>query len=184
MNISIREMTLEDNNIRIHIDDSFTVDSILVLSLTGRQLDFTVKEIPSYQKSYSDELSEAALNDDYAEYIDNSDQIIYLAFAGNQIVGRIILKRNWNKYAYIEEIAVDKAFRGYGIGRQLIEHAKQWAMNGGMPGIMLETQNNNVNACLFYASCGFVIGGFDSCLYQGIHKDNDEIALFLYLVLE
>ena len=36
-----------------------------------------------------------------------------------------------------------------------------------MPGIMLETQNNNVAACKFYEKCGFVIGGFDFLGYKG-----------------
>ena len=37
-----------------------------------------------------------------------------------------------------------------------------------MPGIMLETQNNNVAACKFYEKCGFVIGGFDFLVYKGL----------------
>jgi Acetyltransferase (GNAT) family len=99
-------------------------------------------------------------------------------------VGRIVLKRNWNKYTYVEDIKVDKQYRGYGVGKKLIEQAKRWMKDGGMTGIMLETQNNNVRACNFYESCGFVIGGFDSCVYRGPDKDSDEIAIYLYLMLD
>jgi len=49
---------------------------------------------------------------------------------------------------------------------------------------MLETQSNNVAACKFYASCGFVIGGVDLHLYQGLHPQSDEIAIFWYLIFE
>lgn len=166
------------------IDNSFTVDSILVLSLTGRQISFTVKEIPAYTKNYAKKHSNEEAGDDYSGYIDSPDRIVYLACIDNHAAGCIVLRRNWNKYAFIEDIAIDKNYRGYGIGRKLIEQAKQWTKKGGMPGIMLETQNNNVSACKFYESCGFVIGGIDLHLYQGIHEHNDEIALFWYLLFE
>lgn len=54
--------------------------------------------------------------------------------------------------------------------------------DGGMAGIMLETQNNNVRACKFYESCGFVIGGFDSYFYKGLDNESDEIAIYWYLL--
>jgi streptothricin acetyltransferase len=82
-------------------------------------------------------------------------------------VGQIVIKRNWNKYAYVEDIKVDKHYRGHGIGKKLIEQARRWVKDGGMTGIMLETQSNNVRACRFYESCGFVIGGFDSYVTGG-----------------
>lgn len=55
MEIAIRGITAGDKEIRKHIDDSFTVDSTLVLSMTEGQIGFTVKTIPSYTKSYSEE---------------------------------------------------------------------------------------------------------------------------------
>jgi len=184
MDIAIRELAVGDEHAWKDIDDSFTVDSTLVLSVTGRQVSFTVKEIPSYTKSYSDEPFNETADEDYSDYIDSPDRIVYLAWAENQVVGRIVLKRNWNQYALVEDIAVDQSYSGHGVGRKLIDQAKQWAKNGGMPGIMLETQSNNVSACMFYASCGFVIGGIDFHLYQGIHKNSDEIAIFWYLIFE
>ncbi|GGD96497.1 GNAT family N-acetyltransferase [Paenibacillus nasutitermitis] len=184
MDIVIRKFAVGDKNAWGNIDDSFTVDSTLVLSLSGREFRFTVEPIPGYTKSYSEERFKEAEDEDYSDYIDSSDRIVYLAWAENQVVGRIVLTRNWNKYALVEDIAVDKNYRGHGVGRKLIERAKRWAVNGGMPGIMLETQSNNVNACQFYKSCGFVIGGLDLHLYQGIDKSNDEIAIFWYLIFE
>jgi len=52
-----------------------------------------------------------------------------------------------------------------------------------MPGIMLETQNNNVKACRFYESCGFVIGGVDFHVYKGIDPDSREAAVYWYYFL-
>jgi streptothricin acetyltransferase len=57
-----------------------------------------------------------------------------------------------------------------------------WARDRQLAGVMLETQNNNVAACRLYESCGFQLGGFDRCLYQGLHPGTHEIALYWYLL--
>ncbi|SDC89547.1 Ribosomal protein S18 acetylase RimI [Paenibacillus sp. UNCCL117] len=182
MDILIRELRAEDDVSEITIDGSFIVDSVLVLELKGQQIGYTVEERPVTYKSYEDEaFAEGDAAPDYSNYIGNPHQISYLAVAQNQVVGQIVLKRNWNNYAYVEDIKVDKSFRGYGVGKKLIEQAKRWMKDGDMTGIMLETQNNNVRACKFYESCGFVIGGFDSYVYRGLNKESDEVAIYWYL---
>lgn len=180
----IRELREEDVPDWNGFDDSFTVDSELVLSLKGRQIEFTVREVAAYTKSYDDEQDSESVEEDYSDYIGNANQIVYLAWSDNEVVGRIVLKRNWNHYALIEDIAVDKSFRSHGIGRKLMDQAKWWAKNGGMPGIMLETQSNNVSACKFYQSCGFAIGGMDFHLYRGMNKGSNEAAIFWYFMFE
>jgi ribosomal protein S18 acetylase RimI-like enzyme len=77
---------------------------------------------------------------------------------------------------------VDPPFRHRGVGRRLIAQAVAWARGRGLTSVMLETQNINVAACRLYASCGFVLGGFDACLYRGVMPGAREIALFWYLL--
>ena len=48
----------------------------------------------------------------------------------------------------------------------------EWAKTGGFPGVTLETQNNNVAACLLYESSGFELRGFDTHLYKGFESSN------------
>lgn len=36
--------------------------------------------------------------------------------------------------------------------------------------------------CRLYASCGFILGGFETCLYRGIMPGVHEIALFWHLL--
>jgi len=184
MTITIRELQAGDPDDWLRLDDSFTVDSTLVLSLANGRIGYEIAEVPAFTKRYSDEPAPADEETDFSAYIGNPDQIVYLAYAGARAAGRIILRRNWNRYAYIEDIQVDRLYRRHGIGRMLIERAKRWAAAGGMPGLMLETQSNNVRACRFYESCGFEIGGFDTRLYQGVRKQTDEIALFWYLMFD
>lgn len=184
MNISIEELTNLQQLPEQLIDDSFRIDSVLVITGTDQGIQYEVKPVPSYTKSYSEQQEDDADDIDYSTYIDHPDQKIFIAYAGNRVAGLIVLKRNWNHYGYIEDIKVDRQFRRYGIGRQLIDKAKSWAKSGGMPGLMLETQNNNVQACRFYESCGFVLGGFDSFVYKGFNKNKDEVALYWYFLFE
>lgn len=184
MDIRIRELTAGDKPGTMEVDGSFIVDSELALTMENGRIGYTVVEVPRYTKRYPDEPDEAGEGDAYAGYIGNPDKVVYLACAEDRIVGRIMLMKNWNAYAYIEDIKVAPAYRRYGVGRKLIDEAKDWAKSGGMPGIMLETQNNNVRACQFYESCGFILGGFDSCLYKGLDKTTQEIALYWYLMFD
>jgi ribosomal protein S18 acetylase RimI-like enzyme len=75
-------------------------------------------------------------------------------------------------------------YRRQGVGRVLLQQAIQWASDKQLAGVMLETQNNNVGGCRLYESCGFELGGFDRCLYQGINPGTDEIALYWYYPFE
>jgi streptothricin acetyltransferase len=63
----------------------------------------------------------------------------------------------------------------------LLVKAVEWAKAGNYPGLMLETQNNNVAGCRLYKSFGFELGGCDRFLYKGLHSSTDEIALYWYL---
>ncbi|SEG75049.1 GNAT family N-acetyltransferase [Paenibacillus sp. UNC499MF] len=184
MDIRIRELTADDEFRSIEVDGSFVVDSVLALTLENGRIGYTVTEVPRYIKNYADEPDGETEDSGYAGHIGNPDKVMYLACSGNRLIGQISLRKNWNAYTYVEDIKIDPAYRRYGVGRKLIDQARQWAKAGGMPGIMLETQNNNVRACKFYESCGFVLGGFDSCLYKGLDKQSQEVALYWYLMLD
>jgi ribosomal protein S18 acetylase RimI-like enzyme len=176
--IVIREIDKSDLNRITAIDDSFIVDSVLVPSIVDGKIVYAVNEVPQYSKRYSEGQAE---NADLSAYTVSPDRIAYIAFAGERAVGRLLLRKNWNRYAYVEDLAVDVSCRVRGVGRMLMNRARHWAETGGMPGIMLETQNNNVGACRFYERCGFIIGGFDTHLYRGITEHKHEVALFWYL---
>lgn len=172
--VELNHGNLQDVNVT---DNAFEVKSRIIPYIEDGIFHYNLEEIEkSYTKSYgNDEL-------DYSTYIDNPDKIVYLAYAGNTPAGQIILRRNWNKYAYIEDIRVGSRFRRTGIGTRLMEAASNWAKIGHMPGIMLETQDINVPACRFYENCGFKLGGVDVYLYKGVTPVIDEIALYWYII--
>ena len=162
------------------VDGTFTIDSRLVLHAQDRQIGYSIEPVQPHTKRYPAEKF------DWTTFIDNPDKAIYLAYVdgqvAGQVAGQIILWKNWNGYGYIQDIAVDASFRQQGIGRRLIEAAITWAKERGLPGLMLETQDNNVAACRLYAACGFHLGGFDYELYQAIDPGTEEIALYWYLI--
>src|SRR5512139_1205510 len=156
-------------------DETFTVDSRLVVHAENDGLRYTIVNVPPYQKSYPPEEL------DYPSYLHHPDKAIFCAYADGQLAGQVIVRKYWNGFAYIDDIAVDVSFRQQGVGRALLQHAVAWARDRQLAGVMLETQNNNVAACRLYESCGFQLGGFDRYLYRGLHPGTDEIALYWYL---
>ena len=130
----------------------------------------------SYLHSYPDE------DNDYSSYINNPDKAVFLAYSDEECVGQIVLRKDWNKYAFVEDICVSRAGRGQGIGTDLMQKAIEWAKEKELDGVALETQDNNLLACRFYAKCGFGIGAVNTMLYKNFAKPfSDAIAIFWYL---
>ena len=154
---------------------SFEVTSKLVLHARDGSIGYTAVSVSPYTKQYDME------EFDIRAYLGDPDKVIFLAFAGNQPLGQIRLQKYRNAYAYIDDISVDPEYRGEGIGRALMSRAIEWAKSKGFPGMMLETQNNNVAACRLYERCGFELRGFDTHLYKALDPGTDEIALYWYL---
>jgi len=176
MNITLHKM---DKDTIQHVrkgGSSFEVRSKLVLHAENGKISYTVMDVPQYIKQYEDE------EFDPATYIDNPDRVVFHAYVDDEIVGQIRVLKWWNAYAYIDDIAVEEKYRRQGVGRALIGSAIEWAREKGFPGIMLETQDNNVAGCKLYESCGFELRGFDTHLYKGLNPNTDEIALYWYLM--
>jgi streptothricin acetyltransferase len=174
--ITIQPLTVANQTDLNRCDNSFTVEAELRLTAEDGRVDYSVEPVTPYVKRYDPEIYDAQA------YLEKADHAAWLACVDGQLAGQILIHENWNRFAIIWDIAVDPPFRRRGVGRRLIAEAVAWARGRGLPGVMLETQNINVAACRLYASCGFVLGGFDACLYRGIMPGTHEIALFWHLV--
>lgn len=135
--------------------------------------------------TYTEELYENPYVKEYPSdfdrnsYIDNPEKAVFFAYLDMECAGQIVLKKDWNKYAFIEDLCVARSVRGQGIGTSLIQTAIKWVKESDLKGLALETQDNNLLACRFYAKCGFVIGSVNTMLYKNFN--NDEFAVFWYL---
>ncbi len=176
MKIIIREIDQYNVEDFDRCDSSFTVSSKLILNAENGTISYTIVDVPPYTKQYRAEEFDSKF------YLDHPDRAIFFAYLEEELAGEIRLRKNWNGYAYIDSIAVDSKFRNQGVGRALIKQAMEWAKTKDFPGVMLETQDNNVTACHFYENCGFELRGFDTHLYKGLNPDADEIALYWYLM--
>lgn len=129
-----------------------------------------------YMKSYPND------DCDYSDYIHNPDKIVFLAYIENKCIGQIVLRRDWNLYAFIEDICVSQSARGKGVGTALMQRAVEWAKESSLKGLALETQDNNVKACRFYVKCGFEIGSVNTMVYKNFEKPwSDEVMILWYL---
>jgi streptothricin acetyltransferase len=176
MTLSIKELTTERIRDLNCCDGVFQITSQLVLSAQQGIIHYSIREVPPYEKRYSQDAFVPA------DYIANPDRAIYLAYLDERVAGQLRLCRYWNRYAYIEDIVVDVSARREGVGQALMAQAIAWAKARGCPGIMLETQDNNVAACRLYERCGLKLAGFDTCLYRGLDPASEEIALYWYLL--
>jgi len=176
MNITIRESDESTIQSVKRYGSSFQVTSKLVLNAENGKISYTIVDVPPYVKQYGWEEFDTSI------YISNPDRIIFFAYVNDELAGQIRVLKNWNAYAYIDDIAVNENYRGQGVGRALMECAIEWAKSKGFPGMMLETQNNNAAGCRLYERCGFELCGFDTHLYKAIDPGTDEIALYWYLM--
>ncbi|MGO1068688.1 GNAT family N-acetyltransferase [Lysobacter sp. CA199] len=158
-------------------DSGFVVDSRLRLRLgEDGAIGYEAIPVAPYQKRY-DQGTDA---EELREYLGDEDCAAFVAIDSGAVIGRLLLSKSWNGYALIDDIAVDVGARRGGAGSALIDRALAWARERGLPGVMLETQDNNVAACRFYERKGFVLGGFDRFHYANDPAVAHETALFWY----
>lgn len=94
------------------------------------------------------------------EDIEANPNGVFVAEADGKLLGYISTRLDPEAgKGRIPNLAVDKAARGGGIGRRLIEHALEYFRREGMAFAMIETMENNPVGRHLYPSCGFVETG-------------------------
>jgi streptothricin acetyltransferase len=174
MEITIRKIDSQESPQTKSFSRKSTVNSRLVLRIENEKLAYTIEPVEPYERDVPVE------DVDYG--FDAMGPVIFFAESDGNIAGRIKMMRWWNRFACVEDLVVNPEYRGMGVGRRLLERGIQWARENGFPGVMLETQDDNVPACMLYQSCGFVISGFDRNVYKAINPDTKETALYWYLI--
>ena len=174
MEIKIRKIGPQESPQTHSFSRKFLVTSRLVLAIENERLVYTVIPVEPYERDIPAE------DVDYG--FDDAGPTIFFAEAGGKPVGRIKMMRWWNRFAYVEDLVVNPEYRGEKLGRTLLARGIEWARENKFPGVMLETQDDNVPACTLYQSCGFVLSGFDRNVYKAFNPDTRETALYWYLI--
>ena len=82
-----------------------------------------------------------------------------------------VCPEEWSNRLMVTELWVSEALRGKGVGKRLMDKAKEIAVLQKRRAIILETQSCNTRAIGFYLHQGFELIGFDTCCYT-----NDDIG--------
>ncbi len=173
---------------------AFEVDSQLSLELLDGGLGGIVlheeKVSPPYHKDYDlyeeDELAS------WPHQFDLSNWGFFLAMEAGRPVGaaavamrtpNVRMLAGRNDLAVLWDIRVQPDWRGRGVGRDLFWVAANWSRERGARQFKIETQNNNVRACRFYAAQGCRLGEIDRYAYVGHPALAHEVMLVWYLDL-
>jgi ribosomal protein S18 acetylase RimI-like enzyme len=174
--LSIRVADERFEDYILNSEFTFTVSGYARVRI-GEPVDqWRIDPVQPYVKNYGID------SEEFCDYRDNAGSTVLVAWIGEQAVGHIVLSTYWNGFAHIDELAVDATSRRNGVARSLLDVAQFWSRKHHLPGIMLETQNNNLAACRLYESYGFIVGGVDHLLYRAIDPTSAEVAIFWYLM--
>jgi ribosomal protein S18 acetylase RimI-like enzyme len=181
MEITIRKMNPGESPQTKAFSRKSMVNSRLVLGIENEKLVYTIVPVELYEREVQPEDVDYGF-DDAGPTIFFAEARAVEGHASPLLAGRIKMLRWWNRFAYVEDLVVNPKYRGMGIGRMLLARGIQWARENEFPGVMLETQDDNVPACTLYQNCGFVLSGFDRNVYKAINPDTKETALYWYLM--
>ncbi len=88
-------------------------------------------------------------------------------------------QEEWNRRLRVHELWVADEYHKMGIGKALMNIAKEQARHARNRAIVLETQSCNVNAIGFYLHEGFTLIGLDTCCYANNDLERKEVRLEL-----
>ena len=90
----------------------------------------------------------------------NSESDLFLVLVNNKAVGFVQLYKLFHytklqKQWLLSDLFVHSDYRGRGLSKALIERSKQWCVETGACGLMLETEKTNNIGNQLYPRCGF-----------------------------
>ena len=90
-----------------------------------------------------------------------------------------IWAEEWSNRLRVTELWVAPHLQKQGLGRALMNVAKEQAQRENRRAVILETQSCNVNAVDFYLHEGFTLIGMDTCCYSNTDLARKEVRLEL-----
>ena len=124
------------------------------------------------------------------ELLNRPEAACFFAFLGREPVGQAVAARHGNNLAKVWDIRVDVRSRRKSVGRTLLDACRNWAVEQGLGGLILEIQDTNPGACQFAQSCGFLLGGVYRMLYAALPQQAQrppalrDSALFFYRLFD
>lgn len=90
-----------------------------------------------------------------------------------------VCPEEWSNRLLVTELWICDELQKKGLGKRLMDKAKEVAVAQNRRAIILETQSCNTNAIGFYLHQGFEIIGFDTCCYTNNDIGRHEVRINL-----
>lgn len=178
------------NNIEVAIKEISIVDLEKYQSI---EMHKSISEVRTYHRHHAytihkvkhhviDLASEESI-EDWKNNIDFSQSKIYIAESNNQWIGGCIVVTNSPKihmlnqnmsHSVLWDIRVHDSFKHMHIGSSLFNKAVAFAKFKGCKKMIIETQNNNVPAILFYEKMGAYLHEVNKNYYED-YPDEDQL---------
>ena len=124
-----------------------------------------------FERNHSDSL--------YQDYWENAEAYGIVSEQGELLACIEMCPEEWSNRLLVTELWVAEGLRGKGVGKRLMDKAKEIAVSQKRRAVMLETQSCNTNAIGFYLHEGFELIGFDTCCYTNDDIGKKEVRLNL-----
>ena len=107
----------------------------------------------------------------YQDHWEKAEAYGIVSEAGELLACIEVCPEEWSNRLMVTELWVSEALRGRGVGKRLMDKAKEVAVRQKRRALILETQSCNTGAIGFYLRQGFELIGLDTCCYT-----NDDIG--------
>ena len=115
----------------------------------------------------------------YQDHWEGAEAYGIVSEAGELAACIEVCPEEWSNRLMVTELWVSDALRGKGIGKRLMDKAKEIALRQKRRAIILETQSCNTHAIGFYLHQGFELIGFDTCCYTNNDIGRREVRIDL-----
>ena len=141
-----------------------------VISLTRKQAEEEIVHTPE-EYDFPDSL--------YQEHWENAEAFGIVSEDGDLLACIEVCPEEWSNRLMVTELWVSDGLRHQGIGKRLMDKAKEIAASQNRRAVILETQSCNTNAIGFYLHEGFELIGFDTCCYTNNDIGRREVRINL-----
>ena len=115
----------------------------------------------------------------YQDYWEKAEAYGVVSSSGELLACIEVCPEEWSNRLMVTELWVSEGLRRKGVGKRLMDKAKEVAVSQNRRAIILETQSCNPKAIGFYLSQGFELIGFDTCCYTNNDIGRREVRINL-----
>ena len=115
----------------------------------------------------------------YQDHWEKAEGYGVVSDAGELLACIEVCPEEWSNRLMVTELWVCDELQKQGLGKRLMDKAKEIAVKQDRRAIILETQSCNTNAIGFYLHQGFELIGFDTCCYTNNDIGRREVRINL-----